>query len=69
MGNFLPRYLELGTGTPYHETESLVDFSRLGKITHTIKNGSLPVKLPVKISPGFSGENLPEIFIVPKVAY
>ena len=39
IGNFLPRYLELGTGTPYHETESLVDFSRLGKITHTIKNG------------------------------
>ena len=36
---FLPRYLEMRTGTPYHETESLVDFSRLGKITHTIKNG------------------------------
>ena len=39
IGNFLLRYLELGTGTPYHETESLVDFSRLGKITHAIKNG------------------------------
>ena len=39
IANFLSRYLELGTGTPYHETESLVNFSRLGKITHKIKNG------------------------------
>ena len=39
IGNFLQRYLELGTGTPYHETESLADFSR-----------SFPVKLLVKIS-------------------
>ena len=28
---FLLRYLELRAATPYHETESLVDFSRHGK--------------------------------------
>ena len=33
------QFFELGTGTTYHETESLVDFSRLAKITNTIKNG------------------------------
>ena len=65
IGNFLPRNLELGTGTPYNETESLVDFSRLGKSpirSKMVIYGSLPVKLPVKIS-------FPEIFIEPKVAY
>jgi len=52
IGNFF--YLELETGTPYHETEGLVDFFRLGKIIYG--------KLPVKIS-------FPEIFIEPKVVY
>ena len=58
-GNFLPRYLELGTGTPFHETKGLVDFSRFPK-DHPYDQ--TPVKFPVKIS-------FPEIFIEPKVAY
>ena len=40
---FLPRYLELGTGKPYHGTKSLVDFSRLEKITQTIKHDHFPL--------------------------
>ena len=62
---FLPRYLELGTCTPYHEIENLVDFSRLGKSPIRSKMvifGSLPVKLPVKMS-------FPEVFIEPKVSF
>ena len=65
IGNFLPRYLELGTGTLYHETESLVDLSRVGKSrirSKIVISGSLPVKLQAKIS-------FPEIFIEPKVVY
>ena len=52
IGNFLPRYLELGTDTPYHETESLdeIHFEWFEKIKHQRSFTAAMTQFPILIT-------------------